>query len=140
MSPVREVYTFTNPVSGGTTSISLAPSSSSISTTLTNTASIENEVLTLYDTKKNPVGKFIANRSENNFKNNTDGSVNNQVYLLNNGSYVMTLEWINNTRIPNTKYVSKSISTGGKYAGKDVTVTLKYTVDRVAKVVFEYEN
>ena len=53
MVKVREVYKCTNPVSGGTTSISLAPPSSSIGTTLTNTASIENEVLTLYDTKKN---------------------------------------------------------------------------------------
>jgi hypothetical protein len=139
MGKVREVYNYTNPI-GGQASIPLAPPSSSIGTTLTNTAVIENEVYTLYDTKKTPVGKFISNRNENNFENNTNGKVENQVYLLNDGSYVMTLQWINNTFKPNTKYVSKSISTGGKYAGKDVTVTLKYTVDRDVKVIFEYKN
>ena len=105
---------------------------------MTNTATIENEVTSLYDTKKTPVGKIIANRNENSFENNTNGKVNNTVYLFNDGSYVMTLQWINNNREPNTKYVYKSISTGGKYAGKDVTVTLETTLTR--KVIFEYDK
>ena len=64
MCKVREVYSYIN--TGISSRISLAPSSNNIGAILTNTASIQNEVLPLYDTKKNLVGKFIANRNNNN--------------------------------------------------------------------------
>ena len=139
MAPVREVYNYTNPV-GGYANIPLAAPSSSIGTTLTNTARIENEVLSLYDTKKKLVGKKINNRNRSNFENNTNGCVSNEVYLFDDGSYVMTLEWLDNFRQPNTKFVNKAISTGGKYAGKEVTVTIKACDNRGRKVILEYEK
>ena len=56
----------------------------------------------------------------------------------------MTLRWVTsrtNDLQPNTIYVDKAISTGGKYAGKDVTVTLKTDNNvKSVKVIFEYEN
>jgi len=97
-------------------------------------------IYTLYNNKKNPVGKFIANRSENNFENNTNGSVTNSVYLFDDGSYVMTLRWSSNNGITSKNTITKSISTGGRYAGKDVTVTIKRPSDRDRKLIFEYEN
>jgi len=140
MSPVREVYTYTNPVDGNAT-IPLAAPSSSIGTTLSNTAEIRNEIILLYDTKKNSVGKAIINKNSNIFETNNTGYVSNAVYLFDDGSYVMTLKWVNDTYLlPNTKYVNKSISTGGKYTGKEVTVTIKTDSSKVRKVILEYEN
>jgi hypothetical protein len=148
MVKVREVYNYiTSP--GGQASIPLAPPSSSIGTTLTNTAVIENDIYTLYNNKKTPVGKIIFNRSENNFEDNSQGKVLNSVYLFDDGSYVMTLRWNSNIGIISKNTITKSISTGGKYAGKDVTVTVtikkkpsdrdrKLIFDR--KIIFEYEN
>jgi hypothetical protein len=139
MAPVREVYNYTNPI-GDSARISLAPPSSNIGTTLTNTAEIQNNVNSLYDNKKNLVGKYIANRVVNTFEDKTTGYVNNRVYAFDDGSYVMTLEWSSGYKKPNTKYVYKAVSTGGKYAGKDVTVILKTDSDKGRKVIFEYDN
>jgi hypothetical protein len=139
MGKVREVYTYTNAV-GGSATIPLAAPSSSIGTTLTNTAVIENEVIPLYDNKKTLVGKIIYNRNKNDFENSINGKVLNQVFLFDDGSYVMNLEWLSNRRKENTKYVNKAVSTGGKYAGKDVTVTLKSDGPDARKVIFEYNN
>ena len=147
MVKVREVYNYV--ITSSTTSIydntiPLAAPSSSIGTTLTNTAEIRNNsLLALYDTKKNTVGKLIINKNKNIFENNNEGYVSNNVYLFDDGSYVMTLKWVdsvNSASRPNTKYVNKSISTGGKYAGKDVTVTLKTDETLTRKVIFEYEK
>ena len=137
---VREVYKY-NHVSGVLDNkIPLAAPSSSIGTTLTNTAEIRNVVYTLYDTKKNAVGKGIFNKNNNTFENNTGGFVSNSVYLFDDGSYIMTLKWVNNNGyLPaSTKYVNKSISTGGKYAGKEVTVTVKTDGTDTRKVIFDY--
>ena len=138
----REVYTYNTTIGGILENkIPLAAPSSSIGTTLTNTASTTNALQTLYDNKKNAVGKAIFNKNNNTFENNIGGYVSNVVYLFDDGSYVMTLKWVNNNSIlPNTKYVSKSISTGGKYAGKDVTVTLKSDSNRGRELILEYKN
>lgn len=145
MSKVREVYTYTN-VGGSIfeNKIPLAAPSASIGTTLTNTCEIRNKASTiLYDNKKNPVGKIIINKTLNFFENNMTGEISNAVYLFDDGSYVMVLKFINtnNTLLPqNTTFVNKAISTGGKYAGKDVTVTLKVGSGKDRKVILEYEN
>ena len=143
MCKVREVYNYTS--AGGilNNKIPLAAPSSSIGTTLTNTAEVSNAVLPLYDNKKNPVGKFIINKTVNYFENKEEGYLSNSVYLFDDGSYVMVLKWVksNNANVlANTKYVNKSISTGGKYAGKEVTVILKTDSDKGRKVILEYEN
>jgi hypothetical protein len=142
MGKVREVYKYT-----GTSvypSIPLASQSSSIGTTLTNTSIVANKVVPLNDTKGNIVGKVIVNENVNNFENNNQGFLSNVVYLLDNGSYVMVLKWINNSvdgePPSNTKYTEKAVSTGGKYAGKDVTVILKVGSDNNRKVILEYEK
>jgi hypothetical protein len=141
---VREVYTYTS--SGGKldNKIPLAAPSSSIGTTLTNTAEIVNNGGTpLYDKKGNIVGKVISNRNVNVFENNTGGYVSNIVFLFDDGSYVMTLKWINSdtANLPsNTKSVVKSISTGGKYADKVVTVTIKSDETLTRKVILKYEE
>jgi len=141
MAPVREVYTYT--AKTFSTSIPLATSSSSIGTTLTNTSEIQNKVYPLYNTKAKSVGKFIVNKIFNFFENNDEGYVGNYVFLFDDGSYVMTLNWANtnNTILPaNTKIVGKSISTGGKYAGKDVTVTIKTDNTLTRKVIITYDK
>ena len=143
MPPVREVYiVLTTSIY---TNIPCASPSSSIGTTLTNTAEIQNKVNPLYDKKGTTiVGKNIVNKNLNYFGNNNGGFVNNGVFLFNDGSYVMILRWVTtrtNDLQPNTIYVDKAISTGGKYAGKDVTVTLKTDNNvKSVKVIFEYEN
>ena len=52
----------------------------------------------------------------------------------------MTLRWSSNNGITSKNTITKSISTGGRYAGKDVTVTIKRPSDRDRKLIFEYEN
>jgi hypothetical protein len=141
MGKIREVYTYT--ATTFSTSIPLAAPSSSIGTILTNTSEIQNKVYPLYNTKAKSVGKFIVNRNFNYFENNDEGYVGNFVFLFDDGSYVMTLIWINtnNTLVPsNTKIVGKSISTSGKYADKEVTVTFKTDETLTRKVILEYEN
>jgi hypothetical protein len=142
MGKVREVYTYT--ITGRLNRIPLAAPSSSIGTTLTNTAEIVNNGGTpLYDKKGSIFGKVVLNTCRNIFENNTGGYVSNATYLSNDGSYVMTLKWVNSdttTLSKNTKFVDKAISTGGKYAGKDVTVTLKTDETLTRKVIFEYNN
>ena len=138
----REVYYY-EPLSGNFDStIPLAAPSSSIGTTLTNTSEIRNKGITpLYDNKKNSVGKLILNKNVNYFENKEEGYVSNAVYLFDDGSYVMVLKFvdsINTVGRPNTKYVNKAISTGGKYAGKDVIVTLKIDKDKGRKLIFDY--
>jgi hypothetical protein len=142
MCKVREVYNYTSTGGISDNKIPLAAPSSSIGTTLTNTAEILNKVYPLYDTKKNAVGKFIVNENNSIFENNTAGYVSNAVYLFDDGSYVMVLKWVNNNSMlpPNSKYVNKAISTGGKYAGKDVTVTVKTDSNKGRKVILEYNN
>jgi hypothetical protein len=140
MAPVREVYTYT--VTSVYTSIPLAASSTSIGTTLTNTAEIQNTVYTLYDTKKNIVGKDIINKNINSFDKN-NGYVSNSTYLFNDGSYVMTLKFVEHTSNiapPNTTYTHKAVSTGGKYAGKDVTVTVKTDNTLTRKLIITYDK
>jgi hypothetical protein len=141
MCKIREVYTYT--ATSVYTGIPLAAPSSSIGTTLTNTAEVQNKVYPLYDTKAKSVGKYILNKDINYFENNDQGFVGNLVFLFDDGSYVMTLLYVssNNTIAPpNSKYVNKAISTGGKYAGKDVTVTVKTDSNKGRKVILEYEN
>jgi hypothetical protein len=139
----REDYTYTADKLRSSV-IPLAAPSSSIGTILTNTAEIRNNsVSSLYDKKEKIVGKLVVNTCRNVFENNTGGYVANVVYLFDDGSYVMTLKWVNsNTTIApsNTKTVNKSISTGGRYAGKDVTVTVKSDETLTRKVIFEYKN
>lgn len=144
MAPVREVYTYTSGTGQGSSVIPLAPSSSSIGTTLTNTAEIRNSGnILLYDKRGNNVGKLISNRNVNFYENNNLGYVSNSTYLFNDGSYVMTLGWVNSnttTLPPNAKYVRKAISTGGTYSGKEVTVTFKTDETPIRKIIFEYEK
>jgi hypothetical protein len=144
MGKIREVYTYTSGAGSRGSVIPLAPPSSSIGTTLTNTAEIRNNGGTpLYDKRENIVGKYINNRNINYFENNDVGFLANNVFLLNDGSYVMTLTWFNSKStsvLPNTKTVAKSISTSGKYAGKDVTVTIKTDETLTRKVILEYEE
>jgi len=143
MVKVREVYTYDR-ISASDNTILLAAPSSSIGTTLTNTAEIKNNgTTTLYDTKKNTVGKLILTKNVNNFENANVGYVSNTVYLFDDSSYVMVLKFVeSNTGIlpPNAKIVNKAISTGGKYAGKDVTVTVKTDGTLTRKLILEYEK
>jgi hypothetical protein len=140
MCKVREVYSYIN--TGISSTISLAPSSNNIGAILTNTVELQNNVFTLNDKKGNSVGKKIGNNNRSLFENNTGGFVSNTVFLFNDGSYVMTLLWINTTGLipANTKYVSKAVSTGGRYAGKEVTVTLETNNTLTRKIIFEYEK
>ena len=141
MCKVREVFNYT--ATTFNTSIPLAAPSSSIGTTLTNTSETQNKVYPLYNTKAKSVGKYIVNKNFNYFENNDQGFVGNLVFLFNDGSYVMTLIWINSNNTiapPNRKYVEKAVSTGGRYAGKDVTVTIKTDETLTRKVILEYEN
>jgi len=141
MCKVREVYTYT--ATSVYTSIPLAAPSSSIGTTLTNTSEVQNKVYTLYNTKAKSVGKYILNKNINYFENNDQGFVGNLVFLFDDGSYVMILLYVssNNTIAPpNRKYVEKAVSTGGKYAGKDVTVTVKTDNTLTRKVIITYDK
>ena len=144
MAPVREVYNYVITSGIYDNVIPLAAPSTSIGTTLTNTSEIRNKPpVTFYDNKKNPVGKMILNKTMNYFENKEEGYVGNTVYLFNDGSYVMVLKFsdsIGTDPKPNAKFVNKAISTGGKYAGKDVTVTLKVGSGKDRKVILEYEN
>lgn len=143
MCKVREVYFYTSAVNATLDNkIPLAPPSSSIGTTLTNTAETRNVINILYDSKKNNVGKVIINKNNNTFEKNTGGFVSNATYLFDDGSYVMLLKWVNNSAaLPsNQKYVNKAVSTGGKYAGKDVTVILKTDNTLTRKLILEYEK
>jgi hypothetical protein len=66
-----------------------------------------------------------------------------QYYAFDDDSYVMTLKYVSSINAipkPNTKAVSKSIATGGKYAGKEVTVTVKYDETLTRKLILEYKN
>jgi len=141
MVKVREVYT--NNASVETRRVtSLAPTFSSIGTTFTDIAEIRNNSYPLYDKKENIVGKLTTNTNVNYDANNI-GGVRNATYLFNDGSYVMTLNWFNgktNIISPNAKYVNKAISTGGRYAGKDVTVTIKTDETPIRKIILEYEK
>jgi hypothetical protein len=138
----REVFTYTT--TGTFNKIPLAAPSSSIGTTLTNTAEIKNSgSYPLYDKKGDIVGKAVFNHCGNVFENNNGGFVSNAVYFLNDGSYVMTLKWVNSTTgiLPSkTKTVAKAISTGGIYADKVVTVTIKTDETLTRKVILEYKK
>ena len=93
--------------------------------------------------KGKSIGKVISNTNVNYFGNNNNGYLDNATYLFNDGSYVMVLRFVetsSNIAPSNTKYVSKSISTGGKYAGKEVNVIVKTDETSTRKLIFEYEK
>ena len=139
----RDVYTYTSDSAPFDSKILLAPVTANIGTTLTNIAEIENRVLTLYDKKGKAVGKKILNKAQNYFGDNTEGGLGSSVYLIDDGSYVVTLQYAftqNGEPLTNSKTSVKAIASGGKYAGKDASVTVKYDGDKGRKVIIEYEK
>lgn len=146
---VREVFTYDTSNSVNEQIVPLAPQSSSIGNTLTTTSKIINRTFDLLNKKGEKVGLVITNLNQNTFAKNvlpySSGFTSIAVWAFNDSeeSYVMTIRYLasSNTLFkPKTKYVTKSIAAGGKYAGKDVTVTTKTDETNVRKVIFEYKN
>jgi hypothetical protein len=149
MGKVREVFSYDASNSVNDQIVPLAPQSSSIGNTLTTTSKIINGTYELLNKKGEKVGILIANLNQNTFAKNvlpySSGFTSIAVWAFNDSeeSYVMTIRYVatSNTLLkPKTKYVSKSIAAGGKYAGKEVIVTNKTDETNVRKVIFEYKN
>ena len=147
MAPVREVYFFTY-VDTYECILPLAAPAYRLGSVLTNTADVRQGVCILKDKKDNVVGKYIVCKNVTNSDSSYEiqnGVVYNTTFLFNDDSYVMNFQYItfsNGYPIyqPNKKYVNKAISTGGKYSGKDVTITVKTDDTPVRKVIIEYEK
>jgi hypothetical protein len=116
----------------------------------TDRSAVTNIVFTLYDkSSKKDVGKVLYNAFNSVFSNkvNTQEIIFNVNYCLFfdddldsyvtfNIVYKSTDGYIDKRKT----FIAKATGTGGKYAGKDVTVTIKSDETLTRKLILEYEE
>jgi hypothetical protein len=118
----------------------------------TDRAAVTNNVFTLYDkSSTNDVGKVLYNSFTSFFSNKVNTYTQEIIFNVNFclffdddlASYI-TYNIVYKSKDgyidKNKTFVAKATGTGGKYAGKDVTVTVKTDSNKGRKVILEYNN
>ena len=143
MGKISEVYTYTR-----NNSFSYNQTSSSVNTLgikLDTIYGTESTYYILYDNQNHPVGKIFLNEFVSQFQDKTSLYSTNlllsfedtdESYILFLLSYKTPDKFIKK----NKTLFSKSVGSGGKYVGKDVTITLKTDETATRKIILEYEN
>jgi hypothetical protein len=151
MVKVREVYKYTANIDKYS-EVSLAAKNNSAVNT--DRSAVTNNVFTLYDkSSTKDVGKVLYNAFKNVFFNKVNTKYTTEIIFNVNyclffdddlDSYVtynIVYKSKDGYKDKNETFVAKATGTGGKYAGKDVTVTLKTAGNsRGRKVILEYEK
>jgi hypothetical protein len=151
MCKVREVYKYTANIDKYSEVLLTANNNSAVNT---DRAAVTNNVFTFYDkSSTKDVGKVLYNafKSVFNKKVNTKDTteiifdVNYCLFFDDDLDSYVTYNMVYKSKDgyidKNDTFVAKATGTGGKYAGKDVTVTLKTAGNsRGRKVILEYEK
>jgi hypothetical protein len=152
MGKIQEVYKYTANIDKYSEVLLAANNNNAVNTDRT---AVTNNVFTLYDkSSTKDVGKVLYNAFKSVFykKVNTKDTADIIIFDVNFclffdddlDSYI-TYNIVYNSKDgyidKNKTFVAKATGTGGKYAGKDVTVTLKTAGNsRGRKVILEYEK
>lgn len=148
---VREVFNYTANIDKYSEVLLAANNNNAVNT---NRTAVTNNVFTLYDkSSTKDVGKVLYNAFKSVFFNKVNTKYRTEIIFDVNfclffdddlDSYI-TYNIVYNSKDgyidKNKTFVAKATGTGGKYLGKDVTVTLK-TADnsRGRKVILKYEK
>jgi len=141
MSPVREVYTYT--LNDLYQYNQLSPSSNNLGSNTDNIDGVENANYILYNNKKLPTGKIVLNEFVTKFQDKTSVYSSNALLSFEDKSdsyIIFLLSYKTSDRFlkKNKTFVSKAVGTGGKYLGKEITVTVKTDETTTRKVILEY--
>ena len=151
MVRVREVFKYLANIDKYSEVLLAANNNSAVNT---DRAAVTNNVFTLYDkSSRNDVGKVLYNAFKSVFFNKVNTKYTTEIIFNVNyclffdddlDSYItynIAYKSKDGYKDKNKTFVAKATGTGGKYAGKDVTVTLKTAANsRDRKVILEYDN
>jgi len=143
MAPVREVYTYTrNDLYQYNQS---SPSSNNLGSNTDSIDGVETANFILYDNKKLPVGEILFNEFVTKFQDKISVYSTNVLLSFDDKSesyiiFLLSYKTSNRFIKKNKTFVGKAVGTGGKYLGKEVTVTVKTDETATRKVILEYEK
>jgi hypothetical protein len=146
MCKVREVYYY-DVSKGNYKKTPVAPIDASLDKILSTTCNITNHVFILKDKNGKQVGSYVSDGKTTTFSNYEIGKKEVALIFNNNNNVVLSYvlypfvaETINSNIKENTTVHAKSIAVGGKYSGKEVTVTVKTDQTTVRKIILEYDK